>query len=237
MSPLWSTGQQWSLLMPVLVALLLSTLIGLEREAGMKSAGLRTHALVGVGSAVFMLVSKYGFDDFLTDERASLDPSRIAAQVVSGIGFLGAGLIFVRRDAVRGLTTAATTWVTAAIGMASGAGLPVLATAATIGLLVATRGFTRLAAFVARRRREPPVLRLSYDDGHGVLRAVLAVCTGRGWTIREISIENESPSTEGGASVVLYLDGRGDLLDLTEDLSALVGVRSAVVGRDRQLRD
>ncbi|MER6871342.1 MgtC/SapB family protein, partial [Amycolatopsis sp. NPDC000673] len=97
MHALWSTGEQWELLPPVLLALLLSTVIGIEREVGNKQAGLRTHTLVGVGSAVFMLVSKYGFADLLGIEHVALDPSRIAAQIVSGIGFVGGGLIFVRR--------------------------------------------------------------------------------------------------------------------------------------------
>jgi putative Mg2+ transporter-C (MgtC) family protein len=94
-------------LLPVLLALVLSTVIGLEREAGAKAAGLRTHALVGLSAAVIMVISKYGFADLLGLDHIALDPSRIAAQIVSGIGFIG-GLIFVRRDAVRGLTTAAT---------------------------------------------------------------------------------------------------------------------------------
>jgi putative Mg2+ transporter-C (MgtC) family protein len=95
-------------LLPVLLALVLSTVIGLEREAGAKAAGLRTHALVGLSAAVIMVISKYGFADLLGLDHIALDPSRIAAQIVSGIGFIGGGLIFVRRDAVRGLTTAAT---------------------------------------------------------------------------------------------------------------------------------
>src|ERR1700691_4150858 len=96
------------------VAFLLSMMIGVEREIRQKSAGLRTHTLVGVGAALFMLISKYGFTDVLEPGRVVLDPSRVAAQIVTGVGFLGAGLIFVRRDAVRGLTTAAAIWVTAA---------------------------------------------------------------------------------------------------------------------------
>ena len=84
---------------------------------------MRTYTLVGVGSALFMLISKYGFFDVLVPNEVVLDPSRVAAQIVSGIGFLGAGLIFVRRDSVRGLTTAAGVWLTAAVGAAAGASL------------------------------------------------------------------------------------------------------------------
>ena len=90
------------LLVELAAALLLSSLVGFERELRAKSAGLRTHTLVGVGAALFMLVSKYGFGDMLALDRVSLDPSRVAAQIVSGIGFIGGGLIFVRRDVVRG---------------------------------------------------------------------------------------------------------------------------------------
>jgi MgtC family len=124
-------GEGWRQAAELALALVLSALIGLEREIRQKSAGLRTHTLVGVGAALFMLISKYGFTDVLEPGRVVLDPSRVAAQIVTGVGFLGAGLIFVRRDAVRGLTTAAAIWVTAAIGSASGAGLPVLAVLAT----------------------------------------------------------------------------------------------------------
>jgi MgtC family len=108
------------------LAFVLSSLIGIEREWRQKSAGLRTHALVGTGAALFVIVRKYGFTDVL-GPHVILDPSRVAAQIVSGIGFIGGGLIFVHGDAVRGLTTAAIVWITAAIGMACGAGLAILA--------------------------------------------------------------------------------------------------------------
>ena len=112
-------GQGWRQAGELGLALLLSAVIGLEREMRQKNAGLRTHTLVGVGAALFMLISKYGFTDVLEPGRVVLDPSRMAAQIVTGIGFLGAGLIFVRRDSVRGLTTAAAVWVTAAVGAAA----------------------------------------------------------------------------------------------------------------------
>jgi putative Mg2+ transporter-C (MgtC) family protein len=93
-----------------------------------------------------MLVSKYGFMNILVDNRVVLDPSRIAAQIVTGIGFIGGGLIFVRRTNVRGLTTAAIVWLTAAIGMACGAGLPILALAVTAGHFIIILGFPYIAA-------------------------------------------------------------------------------------------
>lgn len=118
------------------IAFLLSAAIGLEREIRHKSAGLRTYTVVGTSAALFVLISKYGFMDVLANNRVVLDPSRVAAQIVTGIGFIGAGLIFVRGDRVNGLTTAATVWLVTAIGMACGANLLLLAFAATCAYFV-----------------------------------------------------------------------------------------------------
>ena len=111
-------------LLRLVVAALLGGAIGLERELDEKAAGLRTHILVAAGSALFTIVSAYGFHDFLANggNVVRLDPTRIAAQIVTGIGFLGAGVIFRQGFTVRGLTTAASLWIVAAIGMAAGAG-------------------------------------------------------------------------------------------------------------------
>jgi putative Mg2+ transporter-C (MgtC) family protein len=118
------------------IAFILSAVIGLEREIRHKSAGLRTYTVVGTAAALFMLVSKYGFTDVLVSDRIVLDPSRVAAQIVSGIGFIGGGVIFVGQDRVKGLTTAATVWLVTGVGMACGAGLPWLALAATGGYFI-----------------------------------------------------------------------------------------------------
>ena len=120
----------------IFVAALLGGFIGLEREYREKAAGLRTHFLVALGSALFMIVSAFGFEGVLKDPNMRLDVSRIAAQVVSGIGFIGAGTIIFQKNAVRGLTTAAGVWVTAAIGLACGAGMYLLASISTILVLV-----------------------------------------------------------------------------------------------------
>lgn len=124
-------------LLRLAVAALLGGAIGLERELDEKAAGLRTHMLVAAGSALFTLVSAYGFHEFLTRGGAVVraDPSRIAAQIVTGVGFLGAGVIFRQGLTVRGLTTAASLWLVAAVGMAAGAGFwegAVIATAVAL---------------------------------------------------------------------------------------------------------
>lgn len=238
-SALWSSDRQWELLLPVLLALVLTTVIGLEREAGAKSAGLRTHTLVGVGSAVFMLISKYGFADLIAEDRVSLDPSRVAAQIVSGIGFIGAGLIFVRQDAVRGLTTAATIWLAAAVGTACGAGLPALAVIGVVGHFMVTRGLQPLARATRRRRREPPMLRLRYTDGLGILRTVLEKCTGAGFAVARVAVERETFTEDGTrvAALNLLLEGRGDLPGLAAELAELTGVRSASTGAEDSADD
>lgn len=119
----------------IFIAALLGGLIGLQREVAHKAAGLRTYAFVAIGSCLFTIISRMGFSGPL------VDPSRVAAQVVVGIGFLGAGLIFVRQEHVEGLTTAAGLWVTAAIGMAVAAGLyPIAIVTTVITLLFLTIG-------------------------------------------------------------------------------------------------
>jgi len=137
-------GQGLKQFIELATAFLLSAAIGLERELRHKSAGLRTYTLVGTSAALFLLISKYGFTDVLAKDAVVLDPSRVAAQIVSGIGFIGAGLIFVRQDTVKGLTTAATVWVVTAIGMACGAGLPWLALAVTLAYFVVALVFPLL---------------------------------------------------------------------------------------------
>lgn len=123
-------------LLRIVLAAILGGIIGLEREYRAKEAGFRTHFLVGLGAAVFMVLSKYGYDDVVKTELVRLDPSRIAAQVVSGIGFIGAGCIIFQKHVVRGLTTAAGLWVTSSIGLACGSGMYILATAATVLVVV-----------------------------------------------------------------------------------------------------
>ena len=132
----------WDFVWRLVLAALFGTIIGLDREYREKEAGFRTHFLVSLGSALMMIVSLYGFSEILTHDGVSLDPSRIAAQVVSGIGFIGAGTIIFNHQIVRGLTTAASLWATAGIGLTAGAGMSWLALAATILTLVALEGLS-----------------------------------------------------------------------------------------------
>ncbi len=175
----------------LLLAFLLSALVGLEREIRQKSAGLRTYTLVGVSAALFMLISKYGFTDVLVSGRVVLDPSRVAAQIVSGIGFIGGGVIFMRRDVVRGLTTAASVWLTAALGMACGAGLPVLAVTTTLIHFIVMIIFPRLLVHLPRAKRTSTRIRISYQDGRGLLRDILVACTQLRFAIDHVDVERD----------------------------------------------
>jgi putative Mg2+ transporter-C (MgtC) family protein len=146
---------QLSFLLRVAVAGVCGAVIGYERKNRLKEAGMRTHMLVSMGAALMMIVSKYGFGDVLGQTGVGLDPSRIAAQIVSGIGFLGAGMIFIKKQSVSGLTTAAGIWATAGIGMAIGARMFFLGGAATLLILfvqvVLHRNFRWLRIPVARQ--------------------------------------------------------------------------------------
>jgi putative Mg2+ transporter-C (MgtC) family protein len=232
-------GEGWRQIAELGLALLLSALIGMEREVRLKSAGLRTHTLVGVGAALFMLISKYGFTDVLEPGRIVLDPSRMAAQIVTGVGFLGAGIIFVRRDSVRGLTTAAAIWVTAAIGACAGAGLPILAAVTTGIYFLVAIGFPEITRRLPRSSTAISVLRVRYPDGQGVLRHLLAVATARGFAIDEISTENlghrdvedqESGGRGAMVEVTMHVHGRASVNDLAAEFSEVDEVDVVVAG-------
>lgn len=240
-----SFGQGWVQVGELGLAFALSSLIGFEREWRHKSAGLRTHTIVGVAAALIMIISKYGFTDVL-GSHVVLDPSRVAAQIVSGIGFIGGGLIFVRRDVVRGLTTAAVVWLTAAVGMAVGAGLPILAVLVTAGHFVVVYGFTPLAARLPGARNALSQLGMIYLDGHGVLRRALAECTQCGFAVSHLSAdrvtdrsamptgsaggydERATPVATGAAtdavSVILQVEGSGSVADLAAALAEIDGM-------------
>lgn len=127
---------QLEFLLRILGAALCGFIVGYERENHLKTAGIRTHTIVSLASAVMMIISKYGFQDILSQNHIGLDPSRIAASIVTAIGFLGAGVIFTRNISVSGLTTAAGIWATLGIGMAFGAGMYVLGIMTTICMII-----------------------------------------------------------------------------------------------------
>jgi putative Mg2+ transporter-C (MgtC) family protein len=215
----------WTQIGELGLALGLTSLIGLEREWHNKYTGLRTHTLVGVGAALFVIVSKYGFSD-VAGANVSVDPSRVAAQIVSGIGFIGGGLIFVRGDAVRGLTTAAIVWMTTAIGMACGAGLARIAVVATAGHFLVVVAYPRLLAALPRSRYVGFDVRVVYEDGRGILRKILAESTELGFSIAHVATHQLDHEVAGvsAVAVTLELQGQPTAQRLTVALSELDGV-------------
>jgi putative Mg2+ transporter-C (MgtC) family protein len=196
------------------IVVVLCGAIGLERQARDQIAGVRTHVIVGVGAALFTLVSAYGFPEF---GQSRIDPTRIAAQVVSGIGFLGAGVILRHGVTVRGVTTAAALWISAAIGMATAAGFYVGAVAATAIALVTLVALRRLKP-VVRRRLAGETLSLELDLVPGAsVRSLLGELRRRNLRVEAL----DSQILEDGSERV-RLDVRGPpSLDVDGILSGL----------------
>lgn len=208
-------------------AFVLSTVVGVERQSRHKSAGMRTHALVGLGAALFMVVSKHAFDDVLAVDLVRLDPSRVAAQIVSGIGFIGAGVVFTRRNRVRGLTTAASIWLTAAVGTAAGAGLVVPAAAVTAAYLLVVYLYPWISRLLSLGGDAEYTVRVDYLDGHGALRDILATCTDSGFVVagfRTSEPRGTDVDTRPRVGVALELLGGRDVTDLISALARTPGV-------------
>lgn len=157
----------WDFALRLFVAGAMGVLIGLEREYRAKEAGYRTHFLVALGSALMMIVSQYGFMEVLKTDLIRLDPSRIAAQVVSGIGFIGAGTIILQKRIVRGLTTAAGIWATSGIGLAVGAGMYAVGISATLLVLL---GLETLSYFFKSIGLRNMMIDFSTDDKEAIKR-------------------------------------------------------------------
>lgn len=141
-------------LIRLLIGAFCGAVIGIERERKEWAAGMRTHMLVSVGATLYMIVSAYGFNEVLTNDKVTLDPSRVAAQVVTGIGFLGAGtIIFLRQGVIRGLTTASGLWTVAGIGLAIGGGLYVAGIATTVIALIILWILQPIESFIYRKSK------------------------------------------------------------------------------------
>lgn len=220
------SGQGARQIVELFVAFGLTALIGFERELQGKSAGIRTQTIVGTAAALILLVSKYGFTDVLAPGLVVLDPSRVAAQIVSGIGFLGAGIIIFRRGSVHGLTTAAAIWESAAIGMAAGAGLLLLACMVTAMHFLVVVGFLPLARRLSLRLSGAIRLHVTYDEGRGVMTRLLQACDRRQWQLTELTVDasGESLGTpQGQAGVMMTLAGNG-ILNAPTVLAGIDGV-------------
>jgi putative Mg2+ transporter-C (MgtC) family protein len=216
----------WEGLIRLCLAAVLAGAIGIERELREQEAGLRTHMLVCVGATMFMIVGVYAWSDYQlsNDIGVVVDPSRVASYVVSGIGFLGAGAIIRHGINVRGLTTAASLWVVAAIGVAVGAGMYGFAVATTALVLLALWPLAAVKRTLADKRTTTKRLAVTLDPHASIVSTLAAVEEG-GYLIESVEVAEEDDARRLDVVVEIPADVRlGPLLD---QVATLEGVRSA----------
>jgi len=221
----------WELILRLLLAALLGSAIGVERERIVWTAGLRTHMLVCVASCLLMIVSAFGFNDAV-GPRVILDPSRVAAQVVSGIGFLGAGSIILRNEVVKGLTTAASLWAVAALGLAVGGGLYLAAIATTAIILFILAGIKPLEE---RFRRATPGVELHLQTPRGEMSVGLLE-QALGWRaarVKQLVVQSGEGADRDEVTVLLGKISRKDVADIVQRLADLPSVSNVREGREQ----
>ena len=218
----------WEGLLRLLLAAVLAGVIGVERELREQEAGLRTHMLVCVGATMFMLVGVYGWADYDlgNDIGVVVDPSRVASYVVSGIGFLGAGAIIRHGINVRGLTTAASLWVVAAIGVAVGGGMYALAVATTALVILALWPLSEFKRLLAGKAEEARRLAVTLEPAASVAAALGAI-EESGYKLESVEVGEEEDARR--LDVVITTAAEASLGELLDGLAALEGVRSASV--------
>ena len=179
----WPIGNMILCVIALILSLVLCGLIGYEREKRGRNAGLRTHLLVGVGSCIIMIISIYGFPQAFGDHR---DVARLAAQIITGVGFLGAGAIIHHNSSIKGLTTAGTIWIVMAIGIACGSFNFILAIAATFVIMIVLTSFKRIEVKINSKN---PVIILIAPVEEPILEKILLVSKEFGCTVRNLTSE------------------------------------------------
>lgn len=219
------SSHEWDMLLRLLLAAVLGGIVGIERGSGDRPAGFRTHILVCAGSALIMLVSLYGYDAYGTGAKIDRDSSRIAAQVVSGIGFLGAGTIIHEGVTVRGLTTAASLWMISAIGLAAGSGMYILSIASTIVMLVTLVTFhsweKRFASSSGIGRR---YIRIVASNEPGIITNITSYLTANGAKVRTLNVKNNSRKNEVVLELYLKLSKDHEDIDIIRGLQSIEGI-------------
>lgn len=216
----------WELFMRMTVAALLGGLVGLEREWSNHAAGFRTHILVCLGSTTIMLLSVYGFSDFVLENNVRIDPARLAAQVISGIGFLGAGAILRNGSVVTGLTTAASVWVVAAIGLCVGAGFLFVAFLCTFFVIVSLYLLNKWEKHLMRHRKKHEV-KFATVDTPGVLGMIASMFGEQGIQIANVKMmpnENGASASEKPTmqiSFMLKIHNEHKIIRALEKIAAL----------------
>ena len=183
-----ATLGQWELLVRLLVACICGCVIGVERSFRQKEAGIRTHVILALASALIMVVSKYGFFD-LAGTNMNADGSRIASNIVTGISFLGAGVIFVRGGSIKGLTTAAGIWATAGIGMALGAGMYTIGICSTAGMILIQLLLHKIMPF--SENMETNIITIKISEGSQVLEEITDELTKAGIMVTGIRYKKQ----------------------------------------------
>ncbi|QAY66823.1 MgtC/SapB family protein [Paenibacillus protaetiae] len=181
----------WHILLRLLLAVVLGGLIGFEREQSNHAAGLRTNILVCLGSCLLMLLSMYGFSEFVNETNVRVDPARLASAVVTGVGFLGAGTILFTGKSITGLTTAASLWVVAAIGLSTGAGFYFASISVTLIMLLVLYTFNKLERKYIASRTEK-LLKVQLTDRPFILKTIHAMLSDRQIIVKKLIIEDDS---------------------------------------------
>lgn len=206
----------WDFVLRLLAATAMGAAIGIEREYHAKEAGLRTHLLVALGSCLFMLLSAYGFDAILGHDHVSYDPSRIASQVVTGIGFIGAGTIILQKQVVRGLTTAAGLWVTAAIGLACGNGMFWLALITTAIVLISLGVINLYLPYFSQRDRNVTFQVADYETLTEVLENL------RNEKITVLNYEMHKDAEEDDGKMLVSIEIRTKRYDNVKEITSIL---------------
>lgn len=211
----------------LVVATVLASLVGLDRERQRSAAGLRTHALVGLSSCLLMIVSAFGFADILGTPNVGLDPSRIAAQIVTGIGFLGAGTIIAHGNLIRGLTTAASVWTVAALGLAVGGGMYRAAAIATVLALILLLVMRPIERRLDRRWLKQSLIAI-YDPNMITPERILNTLRAMDLHVARLSVERQPVGNRDQIEITLDEGGEIVLQGALQSIARLEGVQSTM---------
>ncbi|MBQ5624448.1 MAG: MgtC/SapB family protein [Phascolarctobacterium sp.] len=227
----WVSPLELTMVLRLIVAAVLGGIVGMERGSGDRPAGFRTHILVCVGSALFMLVSIYGFDDIapvtttLEDDIGTRrDTARIAAQVVSGIGFLGAGTILHEGLTIKGLTTAASLWIVSAIGLAVGSGMYLLSTVATMLTMLTLVTFRTWEKRFAGTRSDRRFIRVVTRNTPGIITEITAFLSDCGIKVKTLNVKTDNKNGNIILELYLKIDRTIDMVEVADGIQNIDGV-------------
>ncbi len=227
----WVSPLELTMVLRLIVAAILGCIVGMERGSGDRPAGFRTHILVCVGSALFMLVSIYGFDDIapvtttLEDDIGTRrDTARIAAQVVSGIGFLGAGTILHEGLTIKGLTTAASLWIVSAIGLAVGSGMYLLSTVATMLTMLTLVTFRTWEKRFAGTRSDRRFIRVVTRNTPGIITEITAFLSDCGIKVKTLNVKTDNKNGNIILELYLKIDRTIDMVEVADGIQNIDGV-------------